>query len=121
MGLTACQPPSSTAIVPYWPPDRGFLGGKSDRKYLMPDELIDRFGHEGGTFVSPKGVPYPMRALPPGTNLKPYRVYKVKKPIEVTSGTIAPAFGEIGLGTQHELPTSVARLLKHGFLEDVTP
>lgn len=65
-------------------------------------------------------IPYPMRALPPGTNTKPYTVYRVLKPIEVTTGRIAPAFGEIGLGVQHELPTSVARLLRHKFLEEVT-
>lgn len=35
--------------------------------------------------------------------------------------TNAPEFEEIGLGTQPELPTSVSRLLKHGFLEDLTP
>jgi RHS repeat-associated protein len=120
LGLSGCGS-QSTAIAPYWPPDRGFLNGKSERKHLMPGELIDRYGYEGGTFVSPQGVPYPMRALEPGTNSKPYHVYRVKKPIEVTTGQIAPAFGEPGMGTQHELPTSVARLLRHGFLEEVPP
>jgi hypothetical protein len=87
----------------------------------MPGELIDRFGFEGGTFVSPRGTPYPMRALPPGTDLKPYHVYLVKKPLETRSGQIEPAFGESGMGVQHELPTSVARLLRFGFLEEVGP
>jgi RHS repeat-associated protein len=118
LGTSACKSENTTAIAPYWPPERGFLG-PSSRRHLMPGELIDRFGYEGGTFVSPKGVPYPLRALPPGTNNKPYNVYRVLKPIEVTTGQIAPAFGEIGFGTQHELPTSVERLLRYKFLKKV--
>jgi RHS repeat-associated protein len=121
LGLSACTKSQSTAIKPYWPARRGFLNGQSERRHLMPGELIDRYGYEGGTFVSPKGIPYPQRALPPGTNSKPYNVYRVVKPIEVDSGYIEPAFGEPGMGIQHELPTSVARLIKHGFLEKVTP
>jgi RHS repeat-associated protein len=119
-GLSECRP-QSTAIAPYWPPGRGFLNEESERKYLMPGDIVDRYGYEGGTFVSPKGVPYPMRALPPGTNQKPYHTYRVAKPFEVQSGQIAPAFGEPGMGTQHELPISVAQLLRHGFLEEVPP
>jgi RHS repeat-associated protein len=120
LGLTKCTS-TSTAIAPYWPPDRGFLGGRKERKHLMPGEMVDRYGYEGGTFVSPRGVPYPMRALPPGTNQKPYHVYRVTKPIEVETGQIEPAFGEPGMGVQHELPTSVAKLLRYGFLEEVPP
>ncbi|KAK4106987.1 hypothetical protein N656DRAFT_785796 [Canariomyces notabilis] len=32
---------------------------------LPVDTLLDRFGSEGGTFVSPAGAPYSQRALPP--------------------------------------------------------
>ena len=53
-------------------------------------------------------TPYPMRALPPGSNQKPYTIYKVLKPIDnVAACKIMPWFGEIGLGTQYELPKSV--------------
>ena len=58
--------------------------------------------------VSPVGIPYPMRALPPGSNRKPYTLYRVLKPIDnVAASKIMPLFGEIGLGTQYELPKSV--------------
>ena len=49
-----------------------------------------------------------MRALPPGSNQKPYTIYKVLKPIDnVAACKIMPWFGEIGLGTPYELPKSV--------------
>jgi hypothetical protein len=32
---------------------------------LDVDTVLDRFGSEGGTFVSPAGAPYNQRALPP--------------------------------------------------------
>ena len=49
-----------------------------------------------------------MRALPPGSNRKPYTIYRVLKPIDnVAASKIMPWFGEIGLGTPYELPKSV--------------
>ena len=49
-----------------------------------------------------------MRALPPGSNRKPYTIYRVLKPIDnVAASKIMPLFGEIGLGTQYELSKSV--------------
>jgi len=48
-----------------------------------------------------------MRALPPGSNRNPYTIYRVLKPIDnVAASKIMPLFGEIGLGTQYELPKS---------------
>lgn len=65
-------------------------------------------------------TPYPMRALPPGSNQKPYTIYKVLKPIDnVAASKIMPWFGEIGLGTQYELPKSVKSYIEAGHLEEV--
>ena len=75
--------------------------------------LVDRYGYSGGT-------PYPMRALPPGSNQKPYTIYKVLKPIDnVAASRIMPWFGEIGLGTQYELPKSIKSYIESGHLEEV--
>ena len=65
-------------------------------------------------------TPYPMRALPPGSNQKPYTIYKVLKPINnVVASKIMPWFGEIGLGTQYELPKSIKSYIESGHLEEV--
>ena len=82
--------------------------------------LVDRYGYPGGTFVSPVGTPYPMRALPPGSNQKPYTIYRIQKLIDnVAACKIMPWFGEIGLGTPYELPKSVKLYIEAGYLEEV--
>ena len=61
-----------------------------------------------------------MRALPPGSNRKPYTIYSVLKPINnVAASKIMSLFGEIGLGTQYELPKSVKSYIESGHLEEV--
>jgi Tuberculosis necrotizing toxin len=47
----------------------------------------------------------------------PYSKYRVVKPFEVNSGGIAPAFNQLGLGTQYELPVSMNTLVKRGIIE----
>lgn len=98
-----------------WPPNRGVLGNP-EKMELAPGTVIDRFGYEGGTFVSPYGVPYESRALAPETYVKPYKVYVVKKPIEVQAGKIAPWFDEPGLGTQYEFSQSVKKLIDQNII-----
>lgn len=61
-----------------------------------------------------------MRSLPLGSNRKPYTIYKVLKPIDnVAASKIMPLFGEIGLGTQYELPKSVKSYIDSRHLEEV--
>ena len=59
------------------------------------------------------------RILAPGTNLKPYKVFEVLKPIEVLEGKAAPWFDEIGGGTQFKLDKSVHELIKEGYLKQI--
>ncbi|WP_155407565.1 glycohydrolase toxin TNT-related protein, partial [Yersinia pseudotuberculosis] len=98
-----------------WPPNRGF-SGIPKKIELQPGTLIDRYGHEYGTFTSPKGVPYRHRSLKPGTDGTPYNVYEVKEPIIVMSGKAAPWFGYEGGGMQYELPKKVIELVNGGLL-----
>ena len=70
--------------------------------------------------MSPLGPPYPIWVLPPGSNQKPYTIYRVLKPIDnVAACKIMPWFGEIGLGTQYELSKSVKLYIEAGHLEEV--
>ena len=104
-----------------WPTNSGFIEGTVGRKFLMPGEIIDRYGFGGGRFVSPAGTSFESRALRPGTENLPLNSYQVMKPFEVNSGGVAPWFGQPGLGTQYELPVSVNTLLKRGILHPVKP
>ena len=109
-----------------WPPARGAVNMKM--MTLSSGLLVDRYGgyydadsvfQDKGTFVSKKDVPYPERALPDGTQNKPYRVYKIIKPIpNVKEGQIIPWFNQPGLGVQYELPYTVNDLKKEGYLQE---
>ena len=70
-------------------------------------------------FLSPKGVPFSQRALPPGVGSQPLRRFEVLKPFPVKSGTIAPAFGEIGYGTQMVTPVKLKTLLKKKIIKEI--
>lgn len=61
-----------------------------------------------------------MRALPPGSNQKPYTIYRIQKLIDnVAACKIMPWFGEIGLGTRYELPKSIKSYIESRHLEEV--
>ena len=120
LGIGAAAEDAGTAagkeITTYYPPDRGFFDEPTSQN-LETGTRIDRYGREGGTFVSPEGTPEAMRALPPGATTRPYNIYEVVNPIEVRAGTVAPWFGQLGLGTQYELPDSVGNLIENGYLK----
>ena len=96
------------------------MWGKEEQVTLQPGTKLDRYGYEGGKYVSPAGTPYGARALPPVSDKKPYNVYQVMQPIDnVEAGKIAPWFGELGFGTQYNLPKSVGDLVEPGHLKRV--
>jgi hypothetical protein len=47
--------------------------------------------------------------------------FEVVKPFEVEAGTVAPAFDQLGLGTQFGTPVPAETLLRRGVLREVTP
>lgn len=87
--------------------------------FLQPGTKIDRYGSDFGSFTSSEGIPYKMRSVAPGTDLKPYSVFEVVKPINVKAGEIAPWFDESGGGIQYLLPNTVDELLDAGILRRI--
>ncbi|MFF2046008.1 TNT domain-containing protein [Kitasatospora sp. NPDC058170] len=88
---------------------------------LYPNQNIDRYGSEYGSFLAPEGLPYGTRSIPPQSlDSNPaapcnYHDYKVLKPFKVHAGPIAPWFGQPGYGLQYQLdaalvPNGPARL-----------
>ena len=82
-----------------WPENNGFADVPMD-EVLQPGARIDRYGSDYGSFTSPEGTPYEMRAVAPGTDQRPYSVFEVVEPINVKSGSIASWFDEPGRGIQ---------------------
>ncbi|WP_075679703.1 TNT domain-containing protein [Roseburia sp. 831b] len=101
-----------------WPQNDGFASKPID-EVLQPGTRIDRYGSDFGSFTSPEGIPYEMRAVAPETDLKPYSVFEVVEPINVKAGEIAPWFDEPGGGIQYLLPDTVDELLDAGILRRI--
>ncbi|KAL0958123.1 hypothetical protein HGRIS_000292 [Hohenbuehelia grisea] len=111
-----------------YPPQDGFkltASGKpmSKEETLKVGTVLDRFGHEGGSYLAPGGTPYSQRALPP-SNLSPiktpadivYHKYEVAKPLPALSGPAAPWFGQKGEGMQYKVAEKIADLVSKGYL-----
>jgi hypothetical protein len=121
-----------------YPANSGFAG-PAFLVQIAPGTLVDRFGSPYGTFLSPAGTPYAMRAIPPsnldtypGGAAYNYHVYRVTAVFTVQAGAIARWFGQRGGGVQFvtcygDVPCSgpnavnVNYLLAHGDLVELTP
>ncbi|WP_213610246.1 glycohydrolase toxin TNT-related protein [Pseudoalteromonas sp.] len=101
-----------------WPPNSGFQGPVQNMT-LPVGTRIDRYGSNGGFFISPIGTPFGQRSLPEFSRGTPYRIFEVLKPINVRGGAIAPAFGQPGGGVQYILPQRVGGLVQSGHLRVV--
>lgn len=86
---------------------------------MLPGTRVDRVGFDGGKFLATEGTPFPMRALPPGAENRPYSAFEILKPLNVRVGQIAPAYGQPGLGLQFVTDRPISELLKDGFLRRV--
>jgi len=111
----AADKAASKALVRRDPPNNGSLGGELDFT-LLPGAMVDRYGLEGGRFLSPAGTPKEMRALRTDPGDADPSVYKVMLPLDVKVSQVAPAYNQIGLGTQYRTSESVADLRRRGFL-----
>jgi len=108
---------ASRAMAPYWPANNGFLGSTTSTT-LEAGTTIDRFGGSPfSRFFSPAGTPLAARAVPAETAAMPLRTFNVLQPFTVESGTVAPAFGQLGMGTQFRTSLTLGELLEQGFLE----
>lgn len=117
-----------------YPPANGFQLNTAGQPIqgnmtMLVGTLLDRFGSEYGSFMSPANAPYTQRALPPSnldTNPSSpeypynYHVYRVAKEFVVLAGPISPWFGQPGAGTQYYTSTNIMGLLAGGFLARVS-
>ncbi|HYE34308.1 glycohydrolase toxin TNT-related protein [Methylocaldum sp.] len=111
----------SRALTNFYPTNDGFIG-PTRQITLQEGQLVDRFGgSDYSRFFSPPGTPAAARALPPGVAEQPLRTFEVAKSFDVQAGTVAPAFGQLGLGTQFRSSMQLGDLIKGGFLKEVKP
>jgi nicrotizing toxin Mtb-like protein len=106
-----------------YPRNNGFADGFA-RFQMVPGQVIDRFGGNGGSFFSPFGSPFEERALPPSSldTIDPaypfgYHVFRVRQSFIVEAGIAAPWFGQPGGGLQYHSSVNANALLAGGFLQ----
>ncbi|MDI3322371.1 glycohydrolase toxin TNT-related protein [Pinibacter soli] len=106
----------TTALAKYWPGNGGALG---EWTIVMAEEgqVLDRYGSVYGSYASPVGTPFNMRALSPATSPMDYFQFQVLKPFPMQTSTIAPAFGEVGLGIQYKTPVGINYLQELGYIK----
>jgi RHS repeat-associated protein len=99
----------------YWPPNNGFAG-EPEFELLQPGTNLGRYGYEGGTYLAPAGTARQSLSLAYGSESLPYTAYTVRKSLPVLSGQAAPAFGQLGGGTQYKTFNTIGYLLQQGYL-----
>jgi Tuberculosis necrotizing toxin len=104
--------------TPKWPANDGFESAPTNETLPVGTKL-DRYGGDGGSFMSPEGTPYENRALPYDQSTLKYQQYEVIKPLPVKSGEAAPWFDQPGGGTQHNTDVPVRQLVKDGYLRKI--
>ena len=107
-----------------YPPNDGAVS--TINRTMKKGERFDRFGGreiggqvlDGGSYGGKVGTPYEKRALPKGSDTRPYRVFEVTKDIpNVKEGKIIPWFGQEGGGIQYKLPGSIDDLIQGGIIK----
>jgi hypothetical protein len=81
---------------------------------------IDRFGEPNGNLVYAAGTPFEERSLVPSWINRAYRVYRLRRPVEVLTGVAVPWFEQPGGGTAYLFPMAVEDMVADGFLVEVS-
>lgn len=113
-----------------WPeaaPNNGRVPGSEMPHQAEVGDLWDRFGDaERGKNLSPYGVDYDKRAIPPTNLTKGYHVYEWIKPWDENAGaiersTVAEAFGQPGGGIQYQTTKTVQELIDLKYIKEIFP
>lgn len=81
---------------------------------------IDRFGEPNGNLCYAAGTPFEERSLVPSWINRPYRVYRLRRPVEVLTGVAVPWFEQPGGGTAYLFPKTVEDMIADGALVEVS-
>jgi RHS repeat-associated protein len=111
---------AKTTLAKFYPENGGFIGA-TKRTWLMPGQIIDRYGGSGfSRFFSPAGTASWERSLPPGTAGQTLRTFEIVKPFEVEAGKVAGWFNQLGGGTAYKSTLQLEVLLKREIIKEIT-
>ena len=106
---------TSTAVATKYPANAS-IAGTTERTFLRPNQVIDRYGDLSGKWFSTPSTSYGARSIPPG--MSPYTQFKVLKPFEVQKSLASPGFfsGQTGFGIQFQSSVGANILIKRGII-----
>jgi hypothetical protein len=81
---------------------------------------IDRFGEPNGNLCYAAGTPFEERSLVPSWINRPYRVYRLRRPVEVLTGVAVPWFEQPGGGTAYLFPKTIDDMITDGALVEIS-
>jgi hypothetical protein len=81
---------------------------------------IDRFGDPTGNLCYAAGTPFEERSLVPSWINRAYRVYRLRRPVEVLTGVAVPWFEQPGGGTAYLFPKTIEEMIVDGALVEVS-
>ncbi len=102
---------ASTSLATKYPTNAA-ISGTTERIFLKPGQVIDRYGSLSGKWFSQPGVSYGSRSIPLGQ--APYTQFKVLRPFEVNRSLTSPGMfsGQKGFGIQFQSPVGADILIK---------
>ncbi len=109
---------TNTAVATKYPANAS-IAGTTERIFLRPGQVIDRYGSLSGKWFSQPGVSYGARSIPPGQT--PYTQFSVLKPFEVNRSLASPgAFsGQTGFGVQYQSPVRAKVLINRNIISPI--
>lgn len=116
--LSATKSLQSTALATIYPANAA-LTGTTESTFLMPGQVIDRYGALSGKWFSTPGTSYGAISIPSG--LSPYTQFKVLKPFEIQKSLAALGFmnGQTGFGVQFQSPIGADILIKRQIIAPI--
>jgi RHS repeat-associated protein len=115
--IVAATQNTTTAIVPYYPPNDG-AAGEIVEAVAPKGQILSRLGGPGGNYLSPQGTPIWARSLPYVARNLPERLYQVTNQFTYYASKAAPWFGQPGGGIQYRILPTVQWLLDNEYLKD---
>ena len=107
---------ASIGAVRYAMGAKGTVAGTKSMMTVFEGQQFDRYGGLGGTYVTGRGMPKSILALPP-TNSGVKTTLQATRNFRVYTGIVAPAFGKMGGGHQYVMRYSIEKLIKKGWLK----
>lgn len=86
---------------------------------LQVGDTVDRFGEADGNVAYTARIPFGQRSLPPDWANRPYRLYRVERPVRVLSGVAIPWFDQPGGGKAYVFRRPLGELVAEGVLAEV--